>query len=56
MISLGLGTGGIKATMSPFIGDQYTIVAPQLLLLQNGEKVVADRMLTLQYIYNVFYW
>ncbi|OQD98299.1 hypothetical protein PENSOL_c009G01338 [Penicillium solitum] len=29
MVLLGLGTGGIKATVSPFIGDQYTVSTPQ---------------------------
>ncbi|KAF3407214.1 Peptide transporter PTR2 [Talaromyces pinophilus] len=56
MVLLGLGTGGIKATISPFIGDQYSTMTPQLVATKSGERVVTDRMLTLQYIYNVFYW
>lgn len=56
MVLLGLGTGGIKATVSPFIGDQYTVSTPQLVVTKKGERVIVDRMLTLQYIYNVFYW
>ncbi|KAK2879510.1 hypothetical protein FQN49_000812 [Arthroderma sp. PD_2] len=56
MVLLGLGTGGVKATVSPFIGDQYTTMVPQLVVRKNGESVIADRTLTLQYIYNVFYW
>jgi hypothetical protein len=69
-------TGGIKATISPFIGpllldhqstftlwvlltfyligDQYSTMTPQLVITKTGERVVTDRMLTLQYIYNVF--
>jgi Dipeptide/tripeptide permease len=56
MVLLGLGTGGIKATVSPFIGDQYTVLTPQFVVTNKGERVIADRTLTLQYIYNVFYW
>ncbi|KAK4866681.1 hypothetical protein LT330_008234 [Penicillium expansum] len=56
MVLLGLGTGGIKATVSPFIGDQYTVLAPQLVAMKKGERVIVDRTLTLRYIYNVFYW
>ncbi|CEJ92610.1 hypothetical protein VHEMI08249 [[Torrubiella] hemipterigena] len=56
MILLGLGTGGVKATVSPFIGDQYTIVHPQLVVRRNGQKVIVHRSLTLQYVYNIAYW
>ncbi|KMP09483.1 peptide transporter PTR2-A [Coccidioides immitis RMSCC 2394] len=56
MVFLGLGTGGVRATVSPFIGDQYTVSAPQLIVTKNGERLIADRTLTLQYIYNVLYW
>lgn len=56
MVLLGLGTGGVKATVSPFIGDQYTPTRPQLVIQNNGKRVIADRTLTLQYIYNVLYW
>ncbi|KAB8244836.1 hypothetical protein BDV35DRAFT_406446 [Aspergillus flavus] len=56
VILIGLGTGGVKATITPFIGDQYPNVSPQLIITKKGERVVTDRMLTMQYIYNVFYW
>ncbi|MCJ1250448.1 hypothetical protein MMC30_007676 [Trapelia coarctata] len=56
MVLIGLGSGGVKAVISPFIGDQYTPLVPQLLVRKSGERVVADRTLTIQYIYNVFYW
>ncbi|EED18671.1 oligopeptide transporter, putative [Talaromyces stipitatus ATCC 10500] len=56
MFLLGFGTGGVKATISPFIGDQYTTMVPQLVVTKTGERAVTGRMLTLQYIYNVFYW
>ncbi|KAI9047426.1 hypothetical protein LZ554_008870 [Drepanopeziza brunnea f. sp. 'monogermtubi'] len=56
MVLIGLGTGGVKATISPFIGDQYTHLVPRVITLKSGERVIADRTLTIQYIYNVFYW
>lgn len=56
MIILGIGTAGVKATASPFIGDQYAETAPQVITTKKGERVIADRALTLQYIYNVSYW
>ncbi|RKL43037.1 hypothetical protein BFJ72_g4450 [Fusarium proliferatum] len=56
MIVLGIGTAGVKATASPFIGDQYAETAPQVTTTKKGERVIADRALTLQFIYNVSYW
>lgn len=37
-------------------GDQYPLKPPQVKTLPTGERVVVDRDLTLQYVYNVFYW
>lgn len=77
IVLIGLGTGGVKATITPFIGelsfkkvaqaetliyhlirtgDQYPNVSWQLVITKKGERVVTDRTLTMQYIYNVFYW
>ncbi|KAF5981646.1 proton-dependent oligopeptide transporter POT family [Fusarium coicis] len=56
MIFLGIGTAGVNATASPLIGDQYAEAAPQVITTKKGERVIADRALTLQYIYHVSYW
>ncbi|KAI9745050.1 MAG: hypothetical protein M1818_001328 [Claussenomyces sp. TS43310] len=56
MILLGLAAGGVKAAIAAFIGDQYTPTTPQLITKKNGERVVGDRTLTIQYIFNVYYW
>lgn len=56
MVLLGLGTGAIKAVVAPFIGDQYTNTQQQLMIRKDGQKVVVDRALTLEYVYNVLYW
>ena len=36
--------------------DQYTEMLPQVKVKKNGEKCITDRELTIQYIYNIFYW
>ena len=56
MVFIGLGTGGVQATVSPFIGDQYSSLEPRLFMSKSGEHLIGDRTLTLQYIYNVSYW
>ncbi|KAF2875212.1 POT family-domain-containing protein, partial [Massariosphaeria phaeospora] len=53
---IGLGGGGFRAVMVPFIADQYVESPPTLKTLKSGEQVVTNRALTLQYIYNLFYW
>ncbi len=56
MLFIGLGTGGVTATVSPFIGDQYSSSEPSLFVSKSGERSIGDRTFTLQYIYNIFYW
>ena len=36
--------------------DQYTETIPRIKIRKNGERVVADRELTISYIYNAYYW
>lgn len=38
------------------LGDQYPVKPPQVKTLATGERVIIDRTLTLQYVYNVYYW
>ncbi|CAO2651366.1 Nn.00g039360.m01.CDS01 [Neocucurbitaria sp. VM-36] len=56
MVLIGLGGGGFKAIMVPFIADQYTEKTPRRKILNSGELVVTDYQLTLQYIYNLYFW
>lgn len=56
MIFIGLGGGGFKAIMVPFIADQYTEAEPRQKTLKSGERVVIEYQLTLQYIYNLYFW
>jgi len=55
LICIGLGTGGIKANVSPLIAEQYQETRPRVKTLKNGEKVIVDPDLTIERIYMVFY-
>ncbi|GFF22396.1 peptide transporter PTR2 [Aspergillus udagawae] len=52
-VQAGATEGGL-ATAIVLIA--YTETAPKIKLLKNGRKVITDRGLTIQYIYNVYYW
>ncbi|KAJ5127602.1 POT family-domain-containing protein [Penicillium atrosanguineum] len=54
-VLLAVGSGAFKTTVVPFIADQYDQTEFRI-RYQSGKKVVADRDLTITYIYNVFYW
>jgi len=56
MIILGLGTGGIKSNVSPLIAEQYTRTKPIMKTLPSGERVIVDPNVTIQSLYNIFYW
>lgn len=49
-------TGGIKANVSPLIAEQYTETKKKVKTLQSGERVILDPAITIQSIYNIFYW
>ncbi|EON97381.1 putative mfs peptide protein [Phaeoacremonium minimum UCRPA7] len=55
MITIGLGTGGIKANVTPLSAEQYTNVHPVIKTLKSGEQVVVDPELTVQRLFNYFY-
>jgi POT family proton-dependent oligopeptide transporter len=56
MFLVGLGGGGVKAILPPFLAGQYPKTGPRLRTLKSGERVVVDYELTLQYIYNLYFW
>ncbi|KAJ2079211.1 peptide transporter ptr2 [Coemansia sp. RSA 988] len=56
MITIGAGTGGVKANVSPMVAEQYGRYRPFVRTLKNGKQVVVDRELTVQSIFNWFYW
>ncbi|KAK6508903.1 hypothetical protein TWF481_003671 [Arthrobotrys musiformis] len=55
IILIGIGTGGIKANVSPLIAEQYTRKKMAVKTLPSGEKVILDPALTIQRIYMIFY-
>ena len=56
MIVIGLGTGGIKANVTPMCAEQYQNVEPVLKVLKSGEEVIEDPELTLERLFMWFYW
>ncbi|KAF2021447.1 POT family protein [Aaosphaeria arxii CBS 175.79] len=56
MITIGLGTGGIKANVSPMCAEQYQNARPVLKTLKTGEKVIVDPELTIGRLFMWFYW
>ncbi|KAF9692384.1 hypothetical protein EKO04_009697 [Ascochyta lentis] len=55
MVLIALGVGAIKATISPFIGDQLPKAKPRIVCQKDGTLAVEDAARTLQLLYNAFY-
>ncbi|KAK2750738.1 peptide transporter ptr2 [Myotisia sp. PD_48] len=55
MVIIGLGTGGIKANISPLIAEQVTEKKPTIKELKSGERVIVDPSRTVERIYMIFY-
>ncbi|KAH7145596.1 POT family protein [Dactylonectria estremocensis] len=56
MVTIGLGTGGIKANVTPLCAEQYKNSQPVLKTLKSGEEVIVDPELTVQRLFMWFYW
>ncbi|KAK5816327.1 POT family-domain-containing protein [Linnemannia elongata] len=56
MIIIGLGTGGIKSNVSPMVAEQYQGTKQTVKTLESGEKVIVCPDVTVQSIFNWFYW
>ncbi|GAB1216767.1 hypothetical protein ATERTT37_005985 [Aspergillus terreus] len=52
IVFIALGSGGVRSSVAPFIAEQYTETTSKVKVLKNGRKVITDRELTIQYIYN----
>ncbi|CAF1015355.1 unnamed protein product [Rotaria magnacalcarata] len=55
MIILGLATGGLKSNVSPLMAEQYTRTKPIVKVIR-GEKKIIDPKVTVQSMFNWFYW
>ncbi|KAL6865468.1 hypothetical protein ACO1O0_001561 [Amphichorda felina] len=56
MITIGLGTGGIKANVTPMCAEQYANSRPAIKTLKSGEQVIVDPELTVGRLFMWFYW
>lgn len=56
IIIIGLGTGGIKANVSPLVAEQYRSKSAYVKTLENGDRVIVTPQATYQKIFNYFYW
>ncbi|KAH7320641.1 oligopeptide transporter [Stachybotrys elegans] len=56
MFLTGLGHGGLSAVMYPFIADQIPEHEPRVKRNKKGELVVTERQLSVQYVFNGYYW
>ncbi|KAL3474079.1 POT family-domain-containing protein [Aspergillus californicus] len=56
MVIIGLGTGGIKANVTPFCAEQHQTSQPYLKTLKSGEQVIVDPDLTVERMFLWFYW
>ncbi|KAL5489998.1 hypothetical protein ACEPAI_4831 [Sanghuangporus weigelae] len=56
VLVLAVGTGGIKANVSPLIADQCRKTVMFLRTEKSGERVIVDPNITISRIYNLFYW
>ncbi|KAL4909131.1 hypothetical protein BDW74DRAFT_174343 [Aspergillus multicolor] len=54
-VLIAVGLGGVQASVQPSIADQRTEQVMRL-RVRDGQRVVEDRELTIQYIYSVYYW
>ncbi|KAJ7616086.1 di/tri peptide transporter 2 [Roridomyces roridus] len=56
IVIIGIGAGGMKSNLSPFIADQLPSSEPRIVTTSRGERVIVDQEITLQNVYSVFYW
>ncbi|KAJ7216307.1 MFS peptide transporter [Mycena pura] len=59
VIVIGIGAGGMKSNLAPFMADQCTDDSPggmRVITTAKGERVIIDQAVTLQKIYTIFYW
>ncbi|KAI8870237.1 PTR2-domain-containing protein [Ramicandelaber brevisporus] len=56
IIIIGIGTGGIKSNISAMVAEQQRQIRPYVKVLPSGERVVVNPGMTVQRIFNWFYW
>jgi proton-dependent oligopeptide transporter, POT family len=56
MLVIGFGTGGFKPNISPLIVEQLDTKHMKVRTLKTGERVIIDPAVTIQRVYNWFYF
>ncbi|KAG5356126.1 Peptide transporter PTR2 [Yarrowia sp. B02] len=56
MVIIGLGTGGIKANVSPLIGEQYRNEKYRLVYTKGESQAIISPVVTIQSIFMIFYY
>ncbi|KAI9276318.1 POT family-domain-containing protein [Sporodiniella umbellata] len=56
LVVIGFGTGGIKGIVSSLCADQYRTTDNYVTTTKSGERVLVDYDLSIQHLYNWFYW
>jgi POT family proton-dependent oligopeptide transporter len=56
IIVIGFGTGGFKPNISPLIIEQLDIKHMKVRVLKSGERVIVDPAITINRVYNWFYF
>ncbi|KAJ6449747.1 MFS peptide transporter [Mycena sanguinolenta] len=56
IIIFGIGAGGMKSNLAPFIADQCADTSMYIVTTSSDERVIVDQGLTLQRIYSIYYW
>ncbi|KAI0145504.1 POT peptide transporter [Xylariaceae sp. FL1272] len=56
LIIIGLGAGGIKSNVGPLVAEQYAGKKALVRTTDDGERVIVDPDITVQTIFNRYYW
>jgi POT family proton-dependent oligopeptide transporter len=56
LVLIAVGMSGANGLMAAFVGDQYTTEDGAVVTTRSGERIIVDRALTLESIYNYYYW
>ncbi|KAJ7481993.1 putative MFS peptide transporter [Mycena latifolia] len=56
ILTIGIGAGGMKSNLAPFIADQLPDSPMSIKITSKGERVIVDQEITLQKVYTIFYW